>query len=344
MNKLFEKINKNQVYFIAEIGLNHNGSLEIAKELIEVAYRSKVDAVKFQKRDVDLLATKTVLNQFDDRFPEFGSTYGDIRRHLEFSIDELIHLKEIAESKGLDFFVTPFDIKSLEEIDKLNLEIIKIASHSVTNLDLLYEISERKVNTILSTGMCNLDEIDEALRILKPVRDRLILLHCVSSYPTENINANLNVIDTLRERYKLPIGYSGHEVDTLPTLMAISKGACVIERHITLNKNMIGFDHKLSLDENDLRLLINEVNRYMEILGSGEKKLNEYEMVTREKYRVSMVSKRYLPKDSRLTIEDIIWKNPGTGIGRRDIDKYVGKVLKNDIQEDSLIKREDFYD
>jgi N-acetylneuraminate synthase/N,N'-diacetyllegionaminate synthase len=308
-----------------------------------MAARNGLQAVKFQKRDINQLAISEVLEAKDLRFPEFGSTYGDIRRYLEFNENDFFELKEFSEQFDLDFFITPFDSVSLNLIDKLNLEIIKIASHSVTNTELLSNIALLNKDMILSTGMCNLSELDEAVAILSKSKGKLIILHCVSSYPLAHENANLNVIDLLRSRYGLPVGYSGHEIDYRPTVYAFIKGARIIERHITLDKKSIGFDHKLSLDEFELRNLMADLDSATKILGSGEKKLNSFEEITRNKYRVSMVSARKLGKGTILSKKDITWKNPGIGIPPGKFHDFLGKTLNKDIAKDNLILEEDFY-
>jgi len=343
LNKLSDAIRTNSRYFIGEIGLNHNGSIEVAKLLIDLASKSGLQAVKFQKRDIDQLAIKNILDAEDLRFPSFGKTYVDIRKHLEFTLEDLIELKIYADKIGIDFFITPFDIPSLKLIEKLNLDIIKIASHSVTNLDLLIEISKLDKIKILSTGMCSLEELDVAVDILSAANKDLVILHCVSSYPLIYEHANLNVIDTLKARYQLPIGYSGHEIDLLPTIYAYSKGAKVIERHITLNKSEVGFDHKLSLDENQLNELLSQLDLIDTLLGDGIKRLNEFEMATRNKYRVSMVSACKIATGTYLTQQHFTWKNPGTGIQRSEMNKYLGRKTKRDIESDVLISPEDFY-
>ena len=243
-------------YVIAEAGLNHNGSLNIAKELIEVAYRAGADAVKFQKRTVNLLATKEYLDKEDLDF-FFGKTYGAIRSFLEFNENQYKELKEFSKSKNLDFIVTPFDIQALEFLKKINIDKYKLASHSLTNLDLLKEISKVNEEIILSTGMSEIDEVDTAMSILE--NNNLSLLHCVSSYPTPLNECNLDMIKFLKERYKVKVGYSGHEIGYLPSLAAVSVGAEIIERHFTLDNKLEGFDHKISLEPEELKDMIKSI-------------------------------------------------------------------------------------
>lgn len=339
------------VYFIAEAGLNHNGKIKIAHELVDIAYRSGAQAIKFQKRTVSELAIKEVLEAEDSRFPFLGSRYGEIRESLEFDFDQYEELYEHAQSLGLNFIVTPFDLKALDFLAPLDLYAYKIASHSVRNLDLIEAISKLKRPIIMSTGMSTIEEIDTAVELINSSTEefqetfnlkRLSLLHCVSSYPTTDKDANLNVIDFLKQRYSLTIGYSGHELDDLATLASVSLGAKIVERHITTSRTLGGFDHKLSLEEVELRSLIIKLRRIEEMFGEREKKLLPVELIARDKYNVSMVSSRKINKGTSLTLSDIKWKNPGTGIGRSSRDKFIGKVLKQDIEEDVLIKPEMF--
>lgn len=330
------------VYVIAEAGLNHNGDLDLALEIIEIAQRAGADAVKFQKRTIDLLAVKEVLDAEDLRFPFLGSTYREIREKLEFTLPQYIELKKHTESLNMDFIVTPFDEEAVKFLRPLNLKGYKVASHSLRNLDFLHRLARENKPIVMSTGMSTLQEIDEAVGVLSSYKIPFALLHCVSSYPTNDFDANLNVITTLQRRYQVPIGYSGHEMDDFATKLAVSMGAKIIERHVTVSRSLPGFDHKLSLEEHELRKLIDDINRILVIQGSHEKTLLDSELVARNKYNVSMVSRNSKRKGERLLLEDIVWKNPGTGIGRIQRDNYIGKRLLMDVPKDSLFLPEMF--
>jgi sialic acid synthase SpsE len=337
------RINKsNEVYFIAEAGLNHNGKIEIAHNLIDVACTAGAHAIKFQKRTISELATKEVLDTQDNRFPFLGKTYREIRENLEFSYDQYKELLEHAKSLDLDFIVTPFDIKAVEFLAPLNLDVYKIASHSVRNLDLIKRISETGKPIILSTGMSTIDEIDTAVDVINKSKVDLYLLHCVSSYPTEDKDINLRTINFLQDRYKVIVGYSGHEIDDLASTISVALGSRIIERHITLNRNLEGFDHKLSLEPEELKILIEKIRRIEQILGSSEKKLLSSELIARNKYNVSMVSLRSIKKGALLLEQDITWKNPGTGISRAHRDEYLGRHVLADIEPDILLRPEMF--
>lgn len=329
-------------YVIAEAGLNHNGSISLAKELIDVAHNSGANAVKFQKRTVKNLATQDVLNTKDKRFPSFGDTYKEIREHLEFNLEQYKELKIYTELKGMDFIVTAFDVDAVDFLNILEINVIKIASHSLTNTDLLEYLSKEKKKTIMSTGMAQIDEIDTAVEIFKKNNCPLLLMHCVSAYPTPLNKCNLSMIEKLNERYSLPIGYSGHEIGWLPTKVAVSMGAKAIERHYTLDKKMEGFDHKISLDPDELKEMIREIRLIEEIKGNGIKIVSKTEQITRDKYHVSMVSKRKIDKGEVLNKECITYKNPGTGIPKKNEALILGKKANFNIEKDVLLKREMF--
>jgi len=328
---------KNKCYIIAEAGLNHNGSMKIARQLIDIAADTGVDAVKFQKRTVNILATKETLDAADDRFPEFGSTYREIREHLELDLEQYIELKQYSESKGLDFIVTAFDEEAVDFLLKVGVEVFKLASHSLTNFDLLEYLAQHKKQTILSTGMTELDEIDMAVEIFKRHDCPLSLMHCVSAYPTPLHECNMLMMNNLKQRYELPTGYSGHELGFFPSVVAASMGAQLIERHYTLDKSMTGFDHKISLDPEELALMVNDIRLVDKIRGTGEKCVSETEWITRKKYHVSAVSLSEISTGDVISETHITFRNPGTGIPRKDIHLIMGKKAKEDIPVDMLL-------
>jgi len=324
-------------YVIAEAGLNHNGSLETAKSLIDLASIAGANAVKFQKRTVEKLAIKSVLDAEDKRFPEFGSTYREIREYLEFNFEQYKILKSYSESKGLDFMVTAFDEEALDFLDSLGVENIKLASHSLTNIKLLTYVSKKRKNIFLSTGMSDMEEIDLAVSILNNNKSKLNILHCVSAYPTPPEHCNLEMINILKKRYTLPTGYSGHELGYLPSLFAVLMGAEIIERHFTLDTKMIGFDHKISLGPDQLIAMIENIRSIPSIVGDGTKEILVNEKITRDKYHVSIVSANYIPKDTIITDQMIVYKNPGTGIPAKLSSKVIGKKTLTNIPSDTLI-------
>lgn len=334
--------NFNHCYIIAEAGLNHNGSLEIAKKLIDLAAEAGADAVKFQKRTVDKLAVKETLDASDNRFPEFGKTYREIRQYLEFNMDQYKILKQYAEDKKLDFICTAFDMDAVDFLEELGIETFKLASHSATNIELLEYLAKTGKKTIMSTGMAEMDEINTAVEIFKKNQSPLILLHCVSAYPTPIDECNLNMMSVLKENFDLPVGYSGHELGYLPTLTSVAMGAVAIERHYTLDNNMTGFDHKMSLNSQDFIKMVKAIREVEKSKGSGEKNISETEWTTRNKYHVSMASSKIIPKGTKLSSSMVEYRNPGTGIPAKDAHKVLGKIALRDIPEDELLSYEFF--
>ncbi|EMO28585.1 MULTISPECIES: N-acetylneuraminate synthase family protein [Leptospira] len=327
-------------FIIAEVGLNHNGSMEIAKKLIDVAVESGCNAVKFQKRDVKNLAINSFLDSPDLRFPEFGNTYREVREFVEFSNEELLQLKEYADKRKIHFFLTPFDLESAKTVEKLDLAVVKSASHNLTFIPLIRTLVKRKRPLIISTGMSTLEELDHTVSIVREADCPFALLHCVSAYPTPLELVNLKLIDFLKERYQVPVGYSGHEEYTSnsqATLAAVARGACIVERHITLDNNMIGFDHKISLNPESLKSLVNSIRNVDRMMGNGIKKLLPEEKIKRDQQRISIATKVSIRKGTKIEESMLVYKGPGTGFASYDLPKIIGQVAKVDIPEDILI-------
>lgn len=329
-------------FVVAEAGLNHNGDLEIAKRLIAVAASAGADAVKFQKRTVARLAIESVLDAPDDRFPAFGKTYREIREHLEFGRDAYVELIHHCKSHGILFLCTAFDTDASAFLDELGVQAFKLASHSLTNLPLIEDIARRGKPVILSTGMCTFDEIDDAVGVLRGHGAPFALMHCVSSYPQKPEESNLRLIGRLAERYRVPVGYSGHELGFLPTLAGVALGASLVERHITLDRSLVGFDHKLSLEPAELAELVRAIRVVEQSLGSGEKAVSDTELVTRRKYHVSVVSAVDIPPGAVVTPDFLTLKNPGTGLPARRLGELLGRRARTFIPADTLVDAEMF--
>jgi sialic acid synthase SpsE len=330
--------NENHVYVIAEAGLNHNGSVEMAKRLVDSAVLAGADCVKFQKRTVDKLAIGPVLDAEDNRFPTFGKTYREVRAHIEFGQKEYSEIMEYCDARRIDFLCTAFDEDAVDFLESLGIAGYKMASHSLTNLPLLRYVAARGKPTVLSTGMCEVDEIDAAADVFKRSGTPFVLLHCVSAYPTPIEQCNLSAMALLRDRYDVPVGYSGHELGYLPTLAAVALGAQVIERHITLDKSLEGFDHRISLEPDELVRMVRDIRSCSTAIGSGEKRISDQEMITRDKYRVSMVSVEEIPAGASLSEEMVTYRNPGTGIAPKLAATVLGKRAARNIPADSLIE------
>ena len=275
----------NKPFIIAEIGNNHNGEMEIAKKLIDEALKCGVSAVKFQTKDIETAFPQNLLNKNYEGPNSFGKTYREHKQVLELSIPQLKELKEYSEKKDLIFFSTPFDIKSLNDLISLDLEIFKISSFHVTDLELVDAVSKTNKPVIISTGMSTIEEIDNAVNILEKNRCKYLIMHCVSSYPAKPEDLNLKAITTLREKYGCLVGYSGHESSANIAPSVILYDACAIERHFTLDRTMKGPDHALSLEPAGMDILVKRSNLLFKAKGNGNKIVQNSELKARKKFR-----------------------------------------------------------
>ena len=258
-------------YVIAEIGLNHNGDVELAKRLIDVAADAGADAVKFQKRTPEI-ATPEHMRDMPRDTPWGRMTYLDYRRRVEFDREQYIEISDHALLRGLEWFASPWDVPSVAFLEDLGVVAHKVASASLTDVELLEALRDTGKPIILSTGMSTIEQIDAAIDILGT--DRLVLMHATSSYPMPAEEANLRMIETLRRRYPdVPIGYSGHERGLQISLAAVALGAVAVERHITLDRTMWGSDHAASLEPTGLAHLVRDIRIIETALGDGVKRV-----------------------------------------------------------------------
>lgn len=276
-------MNNEHVFTIGEIGINHNGDLKIAKELIEWAALAGCDAVKFQKRTVDKVYTKEYLDGY--RESPWGTTQREQKEGLEFGKEEYEEIDKYCKEKGIEWFASAWDIESQRFLKQFDLKYNKIASAMLTNEELLREVASEKKYTFIATGMSIYEEIDYAVNIFKEYGCPFELMHCNSTYPMPKEDANLRLIPELKKRYQCKVGYSGHESGRIVSTSAVALGATSLERHITLDNTMYGSDQAASLNVRDLVRLIEDVRIIEKILGSGEKILSEKELETRKKLR-----------------------------------------------------------
>tara|TARA_Y200000002_G_scaffold381930_1_gene397371 strand:+ start:1149 stop:2027 length:879 start_codon:yes stop_codon:yes gene_type:complete len=272
-------------FIIAEIGNNHNGDMAIAKKLIDEAEKCNASAVKFQTKDIETAFPQELLNKNYEGPNSFGKTYREHKQVLELSLDNLAELKKYSEDKNLIFFSTPFDIKSLESLAKLDMEIYKISSFHVTDLKLVEAIAKKKKPVIMSTGMSTIEEIDAAVKILNNYNCKYLIMHCVSSYPANPKDLNLRAINVLRDRYNCLVGYSGHETSPNIAPSVVLYNACAIERHFTLDRAMKGPDHALSLEPTGMDVLVKRSKTLFDAKGKEEKSVQESELKARKKFR-----------------------------------------------------------
>ncbi len=268
-------------YIVAEIGINHNGDLDIAKRLISVAIAAGCDAVKFQKRTVDVVYTPEELAK--PRESPFGTTNGDLKRGLEFGYEEFEDIDAYCKAVRIPWFASCWDEQSVDFINQFDVPCFKIASASLTDDNLLRYTRTTGKPLILSTGMSTLEEIDHALDVLS--MENLVLLHACSTYPALYEELNLRTIPALRERYEIPVGYSGHETGIPSTVAAVVLGACCVERHITMDRAMWGSDHAASLEPNGISRVVRDIRLIEQSLGDGQKRVFEREYPIIKKLR-----------------------------------------------------------
>lgn len=337
--------NTDDFYLIAEIGHNHQGDIKKAFELFKEAKAAGAHAVKLQKRENKKLYTKEFYNQLYDHRNSYGKTYGKHRDALEFGESEYKELKSLAKELKIDFFATPFDIWSVEFLEKIDLPSYKIASADLTNHPLQTEIAKLKKKIFLSTGGGNLDQVKKAKDNINKYHNDLSILHCTAAYPAPIEDMNLNVIKTYKENFKQnTIGLSDHEngIDAAP--IAYLFGARVFEKHFTLNRANKGTDHAFSLEPEGLKKLSRNLRRIPLLLGNYEKKLLENEIKPLTKMLKSIVAARDLKKNDIITIKDLAFKSPGGGLTPDLSHKVVGKKLKRDLSEEDKILEKDLYE
>ena len=268
-------------FVIAEIGINHNGEAQIARKLIDVASLAGCEAVKFQKRTIDVVYTPEELAK--PRETPFGETNGDLKRGLEFGQSEYQQIDEYCRNKPIAWTASCWDEASVDFIDQFNPPFYKIASASLTDDALLRHTRAKGKPIVLSTGMSTLDQIDHAVEVLGT--ENLVLLHCCSTYPAQYAELNLRVIPTFRERYGVPIGYSGHETGIASSVAAAALGACVVERHVTMDRSLWGSDHAASLEPNGIMRVVRDIRLVEMALGDGVKSVVPSEIPIMKKLR-----------------------------------------------------------
>lgn len=276
--------NLEKPYLIAEVGINHNGDLQIAKKLIDAVYACSWNCVKFQKRNPDICVPEEQKKIIKET-PWGKMTYLEYKYKLEFGKEEYDYIDKYCREKPISWTASVWDIDSLNFIRKYDVAFIKIPSAKVTDLELIEEAAPTKLPIILSTGMSTLEEVDKAVDILKKYTSNFLLMHTNSSYPARIEEVNLNCIRTLRERYNCEVGYSGHEYGLEPTVFAIALGAKVVERHITLDHTMWGTDQSASVEPMGMDILYKRIRNVKQILGDGIKRITESELIIRKKLR-----------------------------------------------------------
>lgn len=354
------------VFIIAEAGVNHNGSLSLAKKLIDAARSSGADAVKFQTFKTENLVTNqaSMAEYQKNNLKTKNNSQFNMLKKLELSFKDFEILKKYCDKKRIQFLSTPFDLESLQFlVNKLKMRTIKLGSGEITNAPLLLAAAQYNLPIILSTGMSTLKEVENAVSIigfgylnqnktpkkdewknyfknpkaLKLLKNKLTLLHCSSEYPAEIKTLNLNAMRTLQNHFDVQVGYSDHTIGTHIPLAAVCLGASVIEKHFTLNQKMNGPDHKASLNPSELKKMISDIRDFENALGSSLKNPTKKELSTAKAARKSLVAAKSIRKGELFSIKNLTTKRPGTGIAPTKFWKYIGKKAHRNYAKDELI-------
>lgn len=329
-------------FVIAEAGVNHNGSLEAARRMVAVAVQAGANAVKFQTFKAEHIAGPTAPKadyQLNTSNP--FESQRDMLRRLELSPEAHRELVDSCRQSGILFMSSPFDEESADFLAGLGVPAFKIPSGEITNLRFLSHVARKGKPIIVSTGMSSLEEVECAVRTVEEAdNDKLILLHCVSNYPADPSETNLRAMQTMRATFHVPVGYSDHTMGITVTLAAVALGACVIEKHFTLDRNLPGPDHQASLEPEELAALVRGVRTVEKALGDGRKEPAASEANTAAVARRSLVAARNIPAGSTLTEELIAIKRPGTGLPPAMLSQLLGRVAVKNIPADTLLSLE----
>lgn len=338
MNKVIG--NCEPVFIIAEAGVNHNGDIHLAKKLIDAAKQAGADAIKFQA-----FKTENVITKKAEKAPYQKKATGDAEtqfemiKKLELSPADFKELAVYAKRKEIVFLASAFDIESVDLLDQLEVPLFKVASGEITNYPLLKHIVQKNKPIILSTGMADLSEIQDAVDYIRSQgNDNIVLLHCITSYPARTDEANLKVIQTFKQKFSLPVGFSDHTLSMVIPVAAVALGATVIEKHFTLDKKMSGPDHQASLEPKELTAMVNGIREVQNALGDGQREITQNEQILKNLARRSLVAKIDIPKGVIITEGCIAEKRPGNGISPKLLPQILGRKAKMDIRQDDVLE------
>jgi sialic acid synthase SpsE len=335
-------------YIVAELASNHNGDMKLAKEMIKQAKEAGCDCVKFQSWTKDTIFSKKVYsdNYFleDDYRNRKDFTLEGIVEKFSISEQQLLEMKNYCDELQIEFASTPFSKNEVNFlVDILKAKFIKVASMDLNNYPFLKYIAQKGLPVVLSTGLSSLAEVAEAVSTIEnECNNQIVILHCISLYPPKDSEVNLNNIDMYRNTFNYPVGFSDHTMGTSIPLASVVKGACMVEKHFTLDKNMFGWDHKVSADFLDMKQIVNESRRINEALGKYQKTVLKDEIVKAEAFRRSIVAAKDIPEGKTIQEDDLDYKRPGIGIEPKYVSFIIGKKAKRNIEYDDILKMEDF--
>lgn len=337
---------RDSVLIIAEAGVNHNGDIELAKKLIEVAAQAGADFVKFQTFKTENLVSKSaqMADYQQNNLNSQGASQFEMLKKLELDLNMHLILIEHANKNGIKFLSTAFDLDSIDLLVDLKMPFFKIPSGEITNKPYLQKIARTKLPVIISTGMADLIDIENAVNVFKAENyssEGLSILHCNTEYPTPMGDVNLNAMNTIKNKFDLEIGYSDHTLGVEVSIAAVAMGARIIEKHFTLDKNMIGPDHKASLNSEELALMVRSIRNIEDAFGNGEKSPSKSEIKNMLAARKSIHVNKELRKGHELTVLDLDMKRPSLGISPMEYEKVIGKTLAIDKLGESPLKWED---
>lgn len=332
----------NNIFVIAEAGVNHNGQLALALRMVDAAVMSGADAVKFQTfkshKEISKYAEKAEYQK-----ETTGSSESLLEMAVKLELDEESHrqLLNYCKKKGILFLSSPFESDSIDFLNGLGIDIFKISSGQIANLPFLRKIGRLKKQIILSTGMATLEEIEETMNILIAMgtrKENITILHCTTAYPTPFEDVNLNAMITIREKFGVKVGYSDHTLGIEVPIAAVAMGAQVIEKHFTLDKNMEGPDHRASLEPDELKAMVCAIRNVEKAMGDGIKRCAPSEEVNKQVARRSIVAARRINKGEIFSEDSITVKSPAIGLSPMVWDNVVGKIAKTDFEEDQAIE------
>lgn len=329
-----------KVFVIAEAGVNHNGSIELAKKLVDCALDAGADCVKFQTFISENIVSKfAVKADYQKQHTESDESQFDMLKKLELSFNDFLELNEYCKWKGIEFMSTAFDFDSIDFLVALGMNTWKIPSGDITNLPYLIKIARLNKPVILSTGMCTIEEVRSAIKILKENgAGELIVLHCTTEYPTPYVDVNLKAMLSIKDEFGVKIGYSDHTMGVEVPIAAVALGATVIEKHFTLDRKMDGPDHKASLEPSELKLMVSSIRNIESALGNGMKMPTESERNNMLVARKSIIAKKAIRVGEVFSEENITVKRPGDGISPMRWYEVLGKIASKNFTEDELIE------